>query len=74
MAAQHIDTNALVTMAVVDGRPSATASSPTPTASSADSAGNPEPHFIGIQMVNTSVFAGVDPDVSQRPSVAYTRR
>lgn len=64
MAAQHIDSNALVTMAVVDGRPEY-------NGVIADGDGivrgfGREPgafHFIGIQMVNTSVFAGVDPDV-----------
>jgi len=64
MTAQHIDTNALVTMAVVDGRPGY-------NGVVADTDGivsgfGREPgafHFIGIQMVNTSVFAGVDPDV-----------
>jgi len=64
MAAQHIDTNALVTMAVVDGRPEY-------NGVVADADGivggfGREPgafHFIGIQMVNTSVFAGVDPGV-----------
>jgi len=64
MAAQHIDSNALVTMAVVNGRPGY-------NGVIADSNGivsgfgrEPEAfHFIGVQMVNTSVFAGVDPDV-----------
>lgn len=64
MAAQHVDTNALVTMAVVDGRPEYNG-----VVADADgivSGFGREPgafHFIGIQMVNTSVFAGVDPDV-----------
>jgi len=64
MAKQHIDTNALVTMAVVDGRPGY-------NGVIADSTGivrgfGREPgafHFIGIQIVNASVFAGVRPDV-----------
>ena len=64
MAAQHIDSNALVTMAVVDGRPGY-------NGVIADTNGivrgfGREPgafHFIGIQMVNASVFAGVDPGV-----------
>jgi NDP-sugar pyrophosphorylase family protein len=64
MAEQHIDTNALVTMAVVDGRPGY-------NGVIADSTGivrgfGREPgafHFIGIQIVNASVFAGVRPDV-----------
>ena len=71
MATQHIETNALVTMAVVDGDPRY-------NAIVADEAGivrgfsNRSPgtsgtqgtfHFIGIQIVNASVFAGVSPDV-----------
>jgi mannose-1-phosphate guanylyltransferase len=64
MAAQHIDSNALVTMAVVDGRPGY-------NGVIADTSGivrgfGREPgafHFIGIQMVNASVFSGVDPGV-----------
>ena len=64
MAAQHIDSNALVTMAVVDGRRGY-------NGVIADTNGivrgfGREPgafHFIGIQMVNASVFAGVDPGV-----------
>ena len=83
LAAQHVDTNALVTMAVVDADPRY-------NAIVADEAGivtgfskrepgtppNPAPgtlepwnngtgrfHFIGVQAVNASVFAGVSPDV-----------
>jgi mannose-1-phosphate guanylyltransferase len=64
LAAQHVDTNALVTMAVVDGRPGY-------NGVIADANGlvhgfGREPgagHFIGVQMVNASVFAGVNPDV-----------
>ena len=63
LAAQHIDTNALVTMAVVDGDPRY-------NGVIADDAGivrgfGKQPgayHFIGVQMVNASVFAGVSPD------------
>ena len=63
MAAQHVDTNALVTMAVVDGRPEY-------NGVIADANGivrgfGREPgafHFIGVQIVNASVFAGVSPD------------
>lgn len=66
---QHIETNALVTMAVVDADPRY-------NAVIADESGivrgfgtlepwNPgtaaKYHFIGIQVVNASVFAGVDP-------------
>ena len=67
MAAQHIDTNALVTMAVVDGRPEY--NGVIADASGIVSGFGREPgafHFIGIQMVNASVFAGVDPDAEVR--------
>jgi mannose-1-phosphate guanylyltransferase len=66
---QHIDTNALVTMAVVDADPRY-------NAVIADAAGivrafgTSAPaetlapfHFIGVQAVNAAVFAGVDPGV-----------
>jgi mannose-1-phosphate guanylyltransferase len=64
LAAQHVDTNALVTLAVVEGDPRY-------NGVIADDAGivrgfgrHPGAfHFIGIQMVNASVFAGVSPDV-----------
>jgi mannose-1-phosphate guanylyltransferase len=64
IAARHIDTNALVTMAVVDGRPQY-------NGVLADAHGivrgfGREPgafHYIGIQAVNAAVFAGVNPDV-----------
>jgi mannose-1-phosphate guanylyltransferase len=64
LAAQHVDTNALVTMAVVDGDPRY-------NGVIADAAGivrgfGKQPgafHFIGVQMVNASVFAGVSADV-----------
>jgi mannose-1-phosphate guanylyltransferase len=64
MAKQHIATNALVTMAVVDGRSEY-------NGVIADATGivrrfGREPgacHFSGIQIVNASVFAGVRPDV-----------
>jgi mannose-1-phosphate guanylyltransferase len=63
MARQHIDTNALVTMAVVPGRDGY-------NGVIADASGivrgfGRQPgafHFIGVQIVNASVFAGVDPD------------
>jgi mannose-1-phosphate guanylyltransferase len=59
---QHVDTNALVTMAVVDGDPRY-------NGLIADTSGivrgfGKAPgafHFIGTQVVNASVFAGVDP-------------
>lgn len=61
---QHIETNALVTMAVVDGRPNY-------NGVIADGNGivrgfGRAPgafHFIGVQVVNASVFAGVNPDL-----------
>lgn len=68
LIAQHVDTNALVTMAVVDADPRY-------NAIVADEAGwvsgfaKREPgtlgrfHFIGIQAANASAFAGVSPDV-----------
>jgi NDP-sugar pyrophosphorylase family protein len=64
MATQHIETNALVTLAVVDGRPNY-------NGVLADEHGIVRGfgreagafHFIGIQIVNASVFAGVSPDV-----------
>ena len=63
LAGQHVDTNALITMAVVDGDPRY-------NGVIADQAGivrgfGKQPgayHFIGVQMVNASVFAGVSPD------------
>jgi NDP-sugar pyrophosphorylase family protein len=63
MAAQHIDSNALITMAVVDGRPEY--NGVVADANGIVTGFGREPgafHFIGVQMVNTSVFAGVDPD------------
>jgi NDP-sugar pyrophosphorylase family protein len=64
LAAQHLDTNALVTMAVVDGDPRY-------NGVIADGNGivggfGKQPgafHFIGVQVVNASVFAGVSPEV-----------
>jgi NDP-sugar pyrophosphorylase family protein len=63
LVAQHRNTNALVTMAVVDGDPRY-------NGVIADDAGivrgfARQPgafHFIGVQMVNASIFAGVSPD------------
>ena len=60
---QHIDTNALVTMAVIDGLPGY-------NGVIADARGivsgfgkqSGAFHYIGVQVVNASVFAGVDPD------------
>ncbi len=63
LASRHVDTSALVTMAVVDGDPRY-------NGIVADEAGRVsgfgrEPgafHFIGVQAVNASAFAGVNPD------------
>ena len=63
VAAQHLDTNAMVTMAVVDGDPRY-------NGVIADDSGivggfGRDPgafHFIGVQAVNAAVFAGVSPD------------
>lgn len=63
LAAQHVDTNALVTMAVVDG-------DSTYNGIIADAAGivrgfGRQPgmfHFIGVQAANAAAFAGVSPD------------
>lgn len=63
LAAQHLDTNALVTMAVVDGRPGyngVIAGSNGMVQGFGQAPG--AFHFIGIQAVNASVFAGVSPD------------
>jgi len=64
LAAQHVDTNAMVTMAVGDGDPRY-------NGVMADQSGivrgfGKEPgafHFIGVQAVNASVFSGVDPNI-----------
>lgn len=73
LAARHIDTNALVTMAVVDADPrynailadengivSAFKTSPPGTAGTLSTPGTY--HFIGVQAVNAAAFAGVSPD------------
>ena len=63
MARQHLDTNAVVTMAVVDGR--AGYNGVVADASGIVRGFSRDPgafHFIGVQIVNTSVFAGVDPE------------
>mgnify|MGYP006284028823 CR=1 FL=1 len=62
LAAQHVDTNALVTMAVVDGREGyngVIARHDGIVRGFGREAG--AFHFIGVQAVNAAVFAGVDP-------------
>jgi NDP-sugar pyrophosphorylase family protein len=64
VAQQHIDTNALVTMAVVNGRPEYNGVIAEPNGIVRGFGRAPGAfHFIGVQVVNASVFAGVDPDV-----------
>jgi len=79
LASQHVDTNAMVTMAVVDADPRYNAivadeagivtgfskrepgTQPHPTRGTPGTPGTF--HFIGVQAVNASVFAGVSPEV-----------
>ena len=81
LAAQHVDTNALVTMAVVDADPRYNAivadeagivtgfskrepgTPPNPGTLEPRNLGTGGFHFIGVQVVNASVFAGVSPEV-----------
>jgi len=63
LAAQHVDTNASVTMAVVDGDPKYNGL----IADDADIVRGfgREPgafHFVGVQAANASAFAGISPD------------
>lgn len=68
IAARHVETNAQVTMAVVDADPRYNAIQadaagivtrfPSRTAGTAGTS-----HYVGIQAVNAAVFAGVDPGV-----------
>jgi NDP-sugar pyrophosphorylase family protein len=63
MAAQHVDTNAMVTMAVVNG--DSRYNGVIADASGLVRGFGREPgafHFIGVQAVNAAAFAGVDPD------------
>ena len=63
MARQHLDTNALVTMAVVGGRTGYNGVIADPSGIVRGFGRDAGAfHFIGVQIVNTSVFAGVDPD------------
>jgi NDP-sugar pyrophosphorylase family protein len=63
LASRHVDTNALVTMAVIDALPGyngVIADNRGIVSGFGRAAG--AYHFIGVQAVNASVFAGVDPD------------
>ena len=63
LAAQHVDTNALVTMAVVDGRPNYNGVLAGPNGIARGFGREPGAfHFIGVQAVNAATFAGVSPD------------
>ena len=81
LAAQHVDTNAVVTMAVVDADPRYNAivangagmvtgfkgtgtigTNPLGSPRAVRTLGTSHYHFIGIQAVNASAFAGVSPD------------
>ena len=61
---QHVETNAMVTMAVVDGRPQYNGVIAEPSGIVRGFGREPGAfHYIGIQAVNAAVFAGVNPDV-----------
>ncbi len=63
VAAQHLDTNAMVTMAVVDGDPRYNGVIADERGLVSGFGRDPGAfHFIGVQAVNAAVFAGVDPD------------
>jgi NDP-sugar pyrophosphorylase family protein len=61
LAARHVDTNALVTMAVIDADPRYNAIEATEAGIVRGFSKRGTYHFIGVQAVNASVFAGVDP-------------
>lgn len=63
LASQHIETNALVTMAVVEGREgyNGVIAQPNGIVRGFGREGGVF-HFIGVQAVNAAVFAGVNPD------------
>jgi NDP-sugar pyrophosphorylase family protein len=64
LVAQHVDTNALVTMAVVEGRPGYNGVIAGPNGIVKGFGQEPGAfHFIGVQAVNAAAFAGVSPDV-----------
>ena len=62
LASRHVETNALVTMAVIDGLPgyNGVIADDRGIVSGCGTAAGAR-HFIGVQAVNASVFAGVDP-------------
>lgn len=67
LAAQHVETNAMVTMAVVDADPRYNAivaddAGIVTEFSKRESGTVGRFHFIGVQAVNAAVFAGVDPN------------
>lgn len=63
MLRRHVDTNALVTMAVVDGDPryNGVMAEATGIVRGFGKAAGAF-HFVGVQVVNAAVFAGVDPN------------
>ena len=68
LAAQHVDTNAWVTMAVVDADPryNAVVANDAGIVTGFSKRAHARPgtfHYIGVQAVNASVFAGINPDV-----------
>lgn len=64
IAARHVDSNALVTMAVVDGRAQYNGVIAEPSGVVRGFGREPGAfHYLGVQAVNASVFAGVDPGV-----------
>lgn len=80
IASRHVDTNALVTMAVVDGRPRYNGVIAEPNGIVRGFGRELGAlHYIGVQAVNASVFSGVDPGVKSEtvhgiyPSLIATR-
>lgn len=64
ITSRHVETNALVTMAVVNGRPQYNGVIAEPSGIVRGFGREPGAfHYIGVQAVNASVFAGVDPGV-----------
>lgn len=80
LVARHVDTNAQVTMAVVDGdrRYNGVIADDTGVVRGFGKSERAS-HFIGIQAVNAAVFAGIDPDARSEtvhgfyPAVIATR-